>query len=79
MKFKSKFDKYFTLTDNIEMKLEQVFSEYYGQVDEDMRGTLKEDDNFKCVYNAKVVIVLQNNLKTIHFNYEKSKEPTKRR
>ena len=59
------------------MQLKQVFSKYYGQVNEDMRGTLKEDDDFKCAYNAKDVIVLQKMLKAINFNYKKSKEPIK--
>ena len=77
MKFKSKFDKYLTRTDKIEMQLKQVFSKCYGQVDEDMRGTLKEDDDFKRAYNAKDVIVLQKMLKAINFNYKKSKEPIK--
>ena len=47
MKFKSKYDKYLTRTDKIEMQLKQVFSKYYGQVDEDMRGTLKDHDDFE--------------------------------
>ena len=46
MKFKSKFDKYLTPTDKIEMQLKQVFSKDNGQVNEEMRGILKEDDSF---------------------------------
>ena len=42
-----------------------------------MRGTLKEDDDFKCAYNAKDVYALQKMLKAINFNYKKSKEPIK--
>ena len=42
-----------------------------------MRGTLKEDDNFKRVYNTKDVIALQNIIKSINFNYKKSEEPIK--
>ena len=57
------------------MQLKQVFPKYYGQVDEDMRGTLKEDDDFKRAYNAKDVIALQKILKAINFNYKESKEP----
>ena len=34
MKCKSKFDKYLTWTDKIEIQLKQVFSKYYGQVDD---------------------------------------------
>ena len=45
MKFKSKFDKYLTRTDKTEVQLKQVLLKYYGQVDEDMRGTLKGDDD----------------------------------
>ena len=59
IRFKSKFCTYLTQTDKIEMQLKQVFSKYYGQVDEDMRGTLKEDDDFERAYNAKDVIALQ--------------------
>ena len=43
------------------MQLKQVFSKYYGQVGEDMSGTLKEDDDFKRACNVKDVIVLQKN------------------
>ena len=50
---------------------------YYGQVDEDMRGTLKEDDNFERAYNKKDVIALRTMLKKVNFNYKKSKEPIK--
>ena len=77
MKFKSKFDKYLTQTDKIEMQLKQVFSKYYDRVDEDMRGNLKEYDDFERPYNEKDVIALRTMLKTINFNYKKSKEPTK--
>ena len=42
-----------------------------------MRGTLKEDDDFKRAYNEKDVIALRTMLKAINFNYKKSKEPIK--
>ena len=74
MKFKSKFDKYLTRTDRIEMQLKQVFPKYYGQVDEDMRGTLKKDDDFKHAHNAKDVIALHKIPKATNFNYKKIKE-----
>ena len=74
IKFLSKFDKYLTRTDKIEMQLKQVYSKYYGQVDDDTRGMLKEDDNFERAYNRMDVIALQNMLKAINFNYKKSKE-----
>ena len=61
MKFKSKFDKYLTQSDKSEMQPKQVFSKYYGQVDEDTRVTLKEYDDFKRAYNAKDVIALSTN------------------
>ena len=59
------------------MQLKQVFLKYYGQVDEDMGATLKEDADFERAYNAKDVIALQKMLKAINFNYKKSKEPIK--
>ena len=77
MKIKSNFDKCLTRTDKIEMQLKQVFSKYYGQVDEDMRGTLREYDDFERAYNEKDVIALQIMLKAINFNYKKSEEPIK--
>ena len=58
MKFKSKFDKYLTRTNKIEVQLKQVFSKYFGQVDNNMRGTLKEDPDFERAYNAKDIIAL---------------------
>ena len=50
------------------MQLEPVFLKYYGQVDEDMRRTLKEDDDFERAYNTKDVVVLQKMLKAINYN-----------
>ena len=54
-----------------------MYSKYYGQVDDDTRGTLKEDANFERAYNAKEVIALQKMLKAINYNYKKSKEEIK--
>ena len=54
-----------------------MLSKYYGQIDEDTRATLNKDDDFKRTYNAKDGIALQKMLKTINFNYNKSKEPIK--
>ena len=59
------------------MQLKQVFSKYYGQVNEDMRGTLKEYDDFERAYNEKDVVVLRTMLKKVNFNYKKNKEPIK--
>merc|ERR1712194_534641 len=77
MKFKSKYDKYLTRTDKIEMQLKQVFSKYWGQIDEDMRGTLKEYDDLERAYNEKDVIALRTMLKKVNFNYKKTEEPIK--
>ena len=65
IKLKTKFDTYLTWTDKIVMQLQQVSLKYFGQINEDMRGTLKEDDNFEHAYNTKDVIVLQNMLTAI--------------
>ena len=77
MKFKAKFDKFLTRTDKIEMQLKQVFSKYFGQVNDDMRGTLKEDPDFERAHNAKDAIALWKMLKSINYNYKKSEEPIK--
>ena len=77
MKFKARFDKFLTRTDKIEMQLKQVFSKYFGHVDDDMKGTPKEDPDFERAYNAKDVIALRKMLKTIKYNYKKSEEPIK--
>ena len=42
-----------------------MFSKYYVQVNEDMRGALKEDDDFERAYNKKDLIALQTMLKAI--------------
>ena len=73
MKFKSKYDKNLTRTDKIEMQLKQVFSKYYGQVNEDMRGTLKEYDDFERAYNEKDIVALRTMLKKVNFNYKKNR------
>ena len=77
MKFKSKYDKYLTRVDKVDMQLKQIYSKYYGQCDEDMKASLKEDDDFKRAHQEKDVIKLCKLLKTINFNYKKSEEPIK--
>ena len=47
MKYKSKYDKYLTWVDKVEMQLKQIYSKYYGQCDKDMKASLKEDSNFE--------------------------------
>ena len=59
------------------MQLKQVSSKYDGQVNEDMRGTLREDEDLERAYNEKDVIALQIMIKAINFSYKKSKEPIK--
>ena len=54
--------------EQIRQQLKQVISKCYGQVDEDMRGTLKKDDDYERAYNEKDVIALQTILKAINFN-----------
>ena len=59
------------------MQLKQVFSTYYGQIDEDMRGTLKEYDDFERAYNERDVVALRIMLKKVNFIYKKNEEPIK--
>ena len=77
MKFKSKFDKYLVRADKVEMQLKQIFSKYFGQIDEDMKGSLKEDKDYQRAFNEKDVIALRKILKAVNFNYRKSEEPIK--
>ena len=63
MKFKSKFDKYLNRLDKVENQLKQIFSTYYGQIDDDMEASLKEDDDFERSFNEKDVIKLRKMLK----------------
>ena len=77
MKFKSKFDKYLNRLDKVKNQLKQIFSKYYGQIDDDMKASLKEDDDFDPSFNEKDVIKLRKMLKNVNFNYKKSEEPIK--
>ena len=77
MKFKSKFDKYLNRLDKVENQLKQIFSEYYGQIDDDMKASLKEDDDSERSFNEKDVIKLRKMLKHVNFDYKKSEEPIK--
>ena len=47
MKSKSKYNKYLNRIHNVKMQLKQTYSKYYGQIDKEMKGTLKEDPEFK--------------------------------
>ena len=73
MQCKSKFDTYLTRTDKTKMQLKQVFSNFYGWVDENTREIHKEDGNFEHVYNAKDVIALQKVPKTINSIIQRTK------
>ena len=59
------------------MQLKQIFSKYFGQIDEDMKGSLKEDKDYQRAFDKKDVIALRKILKAINFNYKKSEEPIK--
>ena len=61
MKFKSKFEKFLARSDKVEMQLKQVFSKYFGQIDEDMKGSLKEDSDYEQAFHEKDVIALRKN------------------
>lgn len=77
LKFKSKYDKHLSRLDKVEMQLKQTYSKYYGQIDEDMNATLKEDPDYERAHKKKDVVKLRKLLKNINFNYKKSEEPIK--
>ena len=77
MKFKSKFDRWLTHTENIEKELKQIYSKYFGQCDEDMKATLAEDASFDKANKEKDVITLRKILQSVNFSYRSSKEPIK--
>ena len=67
-----KFDKYLNRLDKVEHQLKQIFSKYYGQINDDMKASLKEDNDFERVFNEKDVIKLRKMQKNVNFNYKKS-------
>ena len=77
IKFKSKFDKYLNRLDKVKNQLKQIFSKYYGQINDDMKASLKEDDDFERSFKEKDVIKLRKMLKNVNFNYKNSEEPIK--
>ena len=47
MKFRSKYDKYLNRVHKVEIQLKHTYSKYYGQTDEEMKGTLTKGLEFK--------------------------------
>jgi hypothetical protein len=54
MKFKSKHDKYLNQIHKVEMQLKQTYAKYYGQIDEEMKGSLTEDPDFERTHQEKL-------------------------
>ena len=59
------------------MQLKQTSSKYYGQIDEETKGTLNKDPEFEREHQEKDVLTLRKLLKNINFNYRRSEEPIK--
>ena len=59
------------------MQLKHTCSKYYGQRDEEMKGTLTEDPEFEKAHQEKDVLTPRKLLKNINFNYRRRKEPIK--
>ena len=59
------------------MQLKQTYSKYYGQIEEEMKGSLNEDPEFERAHQEKDVLKLRKILKNINFNYKRSEEPIK--
>ena len=59
------------------MQLKQTYSNFYGQIDKEMKGILTKDPDSEKVHQEKDVLTLRKLLKNIHFTYRRSKEPTK--
>ena len=77
MKCKSKCDKYLNRVHKIEIQLKQTYSKYYGQIKENMKGSLTKDPEFERAHQDKDVLTLRKLLKNINFNYRIRKEPIK--
>lgn len=77
MKFKSKYDKYLVRVDKVKMQIKQAYSQYYGQVDDEMRSSLKDDDNFELAHNEKDVIALCKFIKMSISTTRKLKNPSR--
>ena len=77
MKWKAKYDKYLGRVEKVERQLTQVYSKYYGQCDDEMKSSMKEDPDFKQAHIDKDVIKLRKILKNVNFSYKKDKEPFK--
>ena len=77
MTFRSKCDKYLNRVHKVKMKLKQTYSNYYGQTNEEKKGSLTKVPESEKAHQEKDVLTLQKLLKNINFNYRRSKEPTK--
>ena len=58
MKFKSKYEKYLNRIHKVEMQVKQTYSKYYGQINEDMKGSLTKDPEFEKAHQEKNVLNL---------------------
>ena len=69
--------KYISCVEKIENQLIQVYSKYYGQCDEEMKSSMREDASFERINSVKDVIALRKILKTVNCKIVCNKEPFK--
>ena len=50
---------------------------YFGQIDNEMKATLKENPDYQRAYNEKDVFTLRKMLREVNFNYKRTEEPFK--
>ena len=75
MKFNKKFERWLTLSYQIEKELKQSFNIYYGQCDDDMKASLAENPTFEAAFKSKDVIELHKILQSVNFSYSSTEEP----
>ena len=59
------------------MQLKQLYLKYYGYIDEELKGSLSEDQEFERVHKERDMLKLRKQLEKINFHYRRSKEPIK--
>jgi hypothetical protein len=74
IKFRERYHRHLNLKEKVTTELKQVYAKYYGQCDDDMKATLKEDAEFKNAHDTKDVLKLRIIMRRVTFQYRSSED-----
>ena len=77
LKFKTKYTNHVKRVESIENQTKQAYSVYFGQIDDEMKASIKQNPDYERAHNEKDVFALRRMLREVNFNYRRTEEPIK--